>query len=274
MVGKVVLARIPVSGRRNHTMFPENNRRSRVQIGWRYALLFMLGIASLMAGIDLVKATLGQFDGPSTFRGVSLKPQTIDLGNSIRQSSPVPFSFSLRNESDENISILNLATGCGCTDVGTDTDLLSPGQTAKISGTFDPFGKDGRFSQKGVVVYCKADTPASRYSASFEVTGEIIPDFRVTPESISIPADLRIETVKIVTIEAIGVETLSPQIAGVSSEALQASIFEGPGPKKWEIRIRIIPKLFDQARDEPERVLVSTGNETFPFKQIPVTLKR
>ena len=76
-----------------------------------------------------------------------------DLGV-VLWKHPATATFTIKNEGDKPLVISNVTTSCGCTDAEWTKTPIAPGETGKITSTFDAKAL-GRF-QKSVGVYCNA----------------------------------------------------------------------------------------------------------------------
>ena len=79
---------------------------------------------------------------------------TLDIGTIQEADGVVSRSFWLRNDSHDDITLIQGYTSCGCTtiDYHKDTPIAS-GDSTLVSLHFNPRGKGGEFYESGTVVY-------------------------------------------------------------------------------------------------------------------------
>ena len=79
--------------------------------------------------------------GATLPKALQIDGDTFDWGD-ISDAEPVSHSFNFKNVSDKKIKI-TVAASCGCTVAGLEKDTYEPGETGKITGTFNPQGRNG-----------------------------------------------------------------------------------------------------------------------------------
>ena len=77
---------------------------------------------------------------------VLLTPETLDFGNVRLEDSPVTREFSVMNNSDLPLEILDVRSGCGCTVLELPSHLISPHDSCTIPVKVDFSGRSGAFS--------------------------------------------------------------------------------------------------------------------------------
>lgn len=72
---------------------------------------------------------------------LEIEQPTFDWGD-IPDTEPVSHTFSFKNISDRTVKI-TIAASCGCTVAGLEKDTYAPGETGKVTATFNPQGRNG-----------------------------------------------------------------------------------------------------------------------------------
>lgn len=75
-----------------------------------------------------------------------------DFGDILSSQGPVSCKFNVKNVSSKTISILNVASSCGCTDVSWTRETIAPGASGTISATYS--NDEGEFNfDKALTAY-------------------------------------------------------------------------------------------------------------------------
>lgn len=103
---------------------------------------------------------------PSTPAGpkaqISFKESSHDFGD-IKQGDKVEYTFEYTNTGQAPLILSNVQTTCGCTVPKWSKEPLAPGQSSKITATFNSTGKMGR-QNKVITVFSNAVNPEERVS--------------------------------------------------------------------------------------------------------------
>ena len=75
-----------------------------------------------------------------------------EFGTIHEEDGKVSCTMRLVNDGDSELIITQVRTSCGCTAAGYDKAPIAPGDTARITITYDPVARPGEFS-KDVFVY-------------------------------------------------------------------------------------------------------------------------
>jgi archaellum component FlaF (FlaF/FlaG flagellin family) len=86
----------------------------------------------------------------------------------IMWKQPVTTTFTFTNTGDQPLVISNVTTSCGCTLANWTQQALQPGESGKVTATFDA-ETTGRF-QKSIGVYCNAADVPQYLTIAGEVT--------------------------------------------------------------------------------------------------------
>lgn len=88
---------------------------------------------------------------------VSWKSENIDLGE-IPQGKPKSLDFEFKNTGKTDIIITNVKAACGCTATDYTKTPIKPGQTAKVTATYNAAAKGG-FTKTVTVTTNAEETP-------------------------------------------------------------------------------------------------------------------
>lgn len=94
---------------------------------------------------------------------------THNFGAFTEESGPVTCEFLMVNDGPGTASIVAARATCGCTQPRYDVRSLSPGDTARLSVTYDPLGRPGRFNKQIYV-----ETSGSPAKQRLDITGVVI----------------------------------------------------------------------------------------------------
>lgn len=70
-----------------------------------------------------------------------------DFGDILSSQGPVSCKFNVKNVSSRAISILNVASSCGCTDVSWTRETIAPGASGTISATYSNDEREFNFDK-------------------------------------------------------------------------------------------------------------------------------
>ena len=93
-----------------------------------------------------------------------------DFGKINEADGRVTTVFEFKNEGMEPLVLSNVRASCGCTTPNWTREPVEPGQTGKITVTYNPNGRPGRF-QKTVTITSNATEATTRVY----IKGEVIP---------------------------------------------------------------------------------------------------
>lgn len=109
--------------------------------------------------------------------GVRWLEKSYDFGLFKEAGGPRTGSVRFVNEGPGEIAVTHARPSCGCTSVDYPLDPVAPGDTARISFTYDPTGRPGKFD-KSIRVYFDDNEAPVRVGITGNVLG--------TPESLSL----------------------------------------------------------------------------------------
>lgn len=94
---------------------------------------------------------------------------THNFGAFSEESGPVTCEFVMVNDGPGNASIVAARATCGCTQPSYDVRALAPGDSARLSVTYDPQGRPGRFNKQVYV-----ETSGTPQKQKLEIKGVVI----------------------------------------------------------------------------------------------------
>ncbi|MDE5809652.1 MAG: DUF1573 domain-containing protein [Muribaculaceae bacterium] len=89
-----------------------------------------------------IASTASMFAGEPTIKFESNKH---DFGNIKEANGPVTATFTFKNTGDGQLVITSAKSTCGCTNPKFSPKPIKPGETSKISVTYNPTGRPGEF---------------------------------------------------------------------------------------------------------------------------------
>lgn len=92
---------------------------------------------------------------------------------SLKAGEVVSFTFVFRNEGTKTLTITDVDSGCGCTEVNIPEKNIAPGQEGRIEVVYNSAGEVGR-ELKTIVLFSNAETPEKRLFIKANVTNEAI----------------------------------------------------------------------------------------------------
>ena len=93
-----------------------------------------------------------------------------DFGKINEGDGRVSVDFEFKNEGMAPLVLSNVRASCGCTTPSWTKEPVEPGQSGKITVTYNPNGRPGRF-QKTVTITSNASEPTKKVY----IKGEVIP---------------------------------------------------------------------------------------------------
>lgn len=88
---------------------------------------------------------------------ITWKSEIIDLGE-IPQGKPKPVEFEFKNTGKTDVVITNVKASCGCTATDYTKTPIKPGESAKVTATYNAANK-GAFSKTVTVTTSAEDAP-------------------------------------------------------------------------------------------------------------------
>ena len=118
-----------------------------------YVLALALGLMSFTANTSRVIAVKKN----AVTSTVIWKIEQIDLGQ-IPQNTPKSVDFEFKNTGKTAVIITNVKAACGCTATDYTKTPVQPGETAKVTATYNAAAK-GAFSKTVTVTTSAEETP-------------------------------------------------------------------------------------------------------------------
>ena len=92
---------------------------------------------------------------------------------SLKAGEIVSFTYVFRNEGTKTLTITDVDSGCGCTEVKIENKNIEPGQEGRIEVIYNSAGEVGR-QLKTITLYSNAETAQKQLYLKANVTNEII----------------------------------------------------------------------------------------------------
>jgi len=92
---------------------------------------------------------------------------------SLKAGELVSFTFVFRNDGTKTLTITEVDSGCGCTEVIIPDKTINPGQEGQIEVIYNSAGEVGR-QLKTITITSNAETPKKQLMIRANVTNEII----------------------------------------------------------------------------------------------------
>ncbi|MDR2041743.1 MAG: DUF1573 domain-containing protein [Tannerella sp.] len=111
-------------------------------------LLKLAIIIPALAGLGLMSSTPDdskQTVSGDEVKGIIVEKAEYDFGTIPENGGSVTATFTIINKTDEAILITNATASCGCTVPSWTKEPIEPGQTGKITATYNPKGRPGGF---------------------------------------------------------------------------------------------------------------------------------
>jgi hypothetical protein len=115
------------------------------------ALTFSLMSFGTISKINVKSSTM------VTASTISWKSDSIDVGE-IPQNKPKSIDFEFKNTGNTVVLITNIQGSCGCTATNYSKEPIQPGETAKVTATYNAVNK-GAFSKTVTVTTNTLDSP-------------------------------------------------------------------------------------------------------------------
>lgn len=129
----------------------------------------------------------------------------VDLGV-IQEGQKAKFTYTLRNEGDETLTISKVKGSCGCTKTEIDSTSIAPGETAAIKGNFNSRGRAGK--QKKTIAVTSNDPVHTTFI--LKLKARVLGRFTIEPRTLALGRidrdDARITTVTVQVRDARPVE--------------------------------------------------------------------
>jgi hypothetical protein len=90
-------------------------------------------------------------------KGIIVENPVHDFGTIPEKGGSVTTTFTIVNNREEAIQILNATASCGCTATTSTKEPIEPGQKGKVTATYNPKGRPGGFDKTITVTLNTAD---------------------------------------------------------------------------------------------------------------------
>lgn len=120
--------------------------------------------------VTLIMVTCAFSFGQSKKASIAFATEKYDFGKIQESAGQVSYDFVFTNVGGEPLVISNVQTSCGCTSPNWPKEPVMPGAKNKITVTYNPAGRPGKFT-KSITVTSNAE-PASN---TVFIMGDVIP---------------------------------------------------------------------------------------------------
>ncbi|QDU08737.1 DUF1573 domain-containing protein [Gimesia aquarii] len=229
----------------------------------KHTFMYIIGLASVVAVANFAVYRLTP--PPST--RVSVSPELLDVGEVTQ--APFTGDFSITNQSNLEVTLLEPKTSCTCTKVVIPQQVLPPGGSVQATAEFKG-GSNGGDLQTLVLIPYKYSGGTGEISLS--TRAKVLPHISLSPKSITIDMDEE-KPVEIVCQSNYDPEVSVTQV-NCTSSLIDISISKETGSRT---KIILTPKSIvgkaDSLLSEPAYVSVSTTSKWMPHVRVPLLLK-
>jgi len=109
---------------------------------------------------------------------ISFDTREHDFGSISEKGGKVSIVFRFTNQGDKPLIIRQVETSCGCIRSKWERRPVSPGREGKITLTYSPQGRPGRFIKR-ITVYTNATPP----NHTLKISGNVIAKTKKQPNS-------------------------------------------------------------------------------------------
>lgn len=117
----------------------------------------ILALTFGLMSFNTISKTGNQTVKTVTVNPISWKSEIIDVGE-IPQNKPKAIDYEFKNNGKTAVLITNVHGSCGCTATDYTKTLIQPGETAKVTATFNAANK-GAFTKTVTVTTNAVETP-------------------------------------------------------------------------------------------------------------------
>lgn len=174
-------------------------------------------------GIKIIpRSTLDSIANPQATESspVTFHSTIADIGTISEDDSPVTARFEWHNTGDKPVAIVDVKTGCSCSQATYVRDAVGPKNSSTIDVIFNPKGHPGAFARK-IKILAIAGT--ERYTAILTIKGTVTPSKRPTHDYHHAMGTLLLKRKEVtVTAGKAAVETIEVMNAGDKPIVLKA----------------------------------------------------
>ncbi len=210
------------------------------------------------------------------------RPEPVALGE-VDQGEEIPFTLRVKNTTARPISIVDLATSCGCTRVDPVAGRsIEPGVTLAVSGLLDTDGRRGVMNSSAILTYRTPPSGPDR-KAILSVGAFVRPTLRIEPETLTfhLVANSSKPIVQTVAIDSAKLASFTIHDPGVSvpwitAEIEESKVCEVARPARLKVTLDPVALPADYL-DSPAptmQVRVRTTSEREPILIIPVLIRK
>ena len=221
--------------------------------------IVIVGVLFLLASLLMVSLIFIGSD-----KGLAVSPSPVDFGTIAEGKHEG--SFTLRNETRGKIKIEDIKKSCTCGDLVIDDYELDRGEETNFSFTWDLAGRSGDVTDTFLIDYRSLSNNRTNV-AVVTLVSDVIPDFKVEPETLSInvggskTATLKITPVNVKDVKILGAYCTLPQFTVEETNDNEVTVaFSGD------------PQDVGGSRTEP-LLIVNTSSKNRPQVKVPLRVR-
>jgi hypothetical protein len=206
-----------------------------------------------------------------------------DFGE-CRQGDVLTHTFSLINNTETPVQIVQLTTSCGCFTVDNARELrvkpIAPGETVALSIRFTVPGVQDEASGRAVVAYRAAgDLPDAGAPSSVSLLAHVrvLPDYRISPSELDFGSidGLSVQEVSRTLRIAPAAENVEVQKVSSPNDFLRAEIVgtkadDSGDDSGIDVRVTLDVSRFTQSRSFEGSLIIATNSKRFANALVPV----
>jgi hypothetical protein len=135
-------------------------------------IYILFGVLLMACNSGTKKASPGEKSDESGIAKFVFSEEIHNFG-SLKAGEVVSFTFIFRNEGTKTLTITEVDSGCGCTEVIIPNKIVGPGQEGRIEVIYDSAGEVGN-QLKTITVTSNAEQPKKQLFIKAKVTNELI----------------------------------------------------------------------------------------------------
>jgi len=186
--------------------------------------------------------------------------ETIDLGEHLR-GKEVKREIEFRNSGDQDLKIVSVSTTCGCSSALITSDVIKPGETGKISFTFN--GNANGTVTKGIAI---ATNEPTNNMHNISITMTMVEPLSLEPSAIMTAGKVGEELAQIVTLKNLLGKEISITELTSNSPAVKVACDKSALGNGETASIQIAIKIYE---DAPVNAAVEIKTSEGDF-QIPI----
>lgn len=221
-----------------------------------------LGVFAAMALL-----LVGSADTPAVAAPVIDADRTEYNYGQVDETTPVEFTFTLRNRGDAPLTISQVETSCGCTSTQIGGKSLAPGESTPLTVRFNPRGRRGR-QEKQVVI---SSNDPRQPKLMLKLVGTVTADIDCQPQRVDF-IDIKERDAVERTISVAIREGVIARVTGVSvsSDVIKASLSASGSGSDVRVVVSTVPPIPPGVTRAT--VTITTDHPKYPSITVPVQI--